>query len=102
MLALQQHGTAVLLPVLVQPRASRNAVAGVHGQELKLLLSAPPVEGAANAACLDLLTDVLGVRRSQLSIIKGIKARHKVICIARISLGTVRTRLGSLFPDLAL
>ena len=56
MLTLQQSGADVLLPVTVQPRASRNAVAGLHGNALKLLLTAPPVEGAANAACLRLLS----------------------------------------------
>jgi uncharacterized protein (TIGR00251 family) len=71
MLALRQNGADVLLPVTVQPRASRNAVAGLHGNALKLLLTAPPVEGAANAACLRLLTDLLGVSRARLSIIRG-------------------------------
>jgi hypothetical protein len=71
MLALQQSGADVLLPVTVQPRASRNAVAGLHGSALKLLLTAPPVEGAANAACLRFLADLLGVSRTRLSIVKG-------------------------------
>ena len=71
MLGLRQSGADVLLPVVVQPRASRNAVAGLHGNALKLLLTAPPVEGAANDACLRFLADLLGVSRSRLSIIRG-------------------------------
>jgi uncharacterized protein len=102
MLALQQSGTNVLLPVTVQPRASRNAVAGLHANTLKLLLTAPPVEGAANAACLRFLTDFLGVHRARLSIIRGTKARQKLICITDMSVDTLRTHLRGLCPDLGL
>ena len=102
MLALQQSGADVLLPVTVQPRASRNAVAGLHGNALKLLLTAPPVEGAANAACLRFLTDLLGLNRARLSIIRGMKARQKLICITEMSVDTLRTRLRSHYPDLDL
>ena len=102
MLALQQSGANVLLPVTVQPRASRNTMAGVHGHALKLLLTAPPVEGAANTACLGLLSELLGVSRARLSIVRGLKARHKVICITDMSVDTLRTLLRSHHPDLDL
>jgi uncharacterized protein len=99
MLALQQCGADVLLPVAVQPRASRNAVAGLHGSALKLLLTAPPVEGAANAACLRLLADLLGVSRARLSILKGAKGRQKLIGVTDMSIDAVRARLRGLLPD---
>jgi uncharacterized protein len=99
MLALQQRGADVLLPVAVQPRASRNAVAGMHGNALKLLLTAPPVEGAANAACLHFLADFLGISRARLSIIKGMKARQKLIRIADLSVDTLLTQLKDVLPD---
>ena len=99
MLALQQSGTDVLLPVAVQPRASRNAVAGMHGNALKLLLTAPPVEGATNAACLHFLADLLGISRARLSIIKGTKARQKLIRIADMSVDTLLTQLKDVLPD---
>jgi hypothetical protein len=102
MLTLQQSGPNVLLPVTVQPRASRNAVAGLHGNALKLLLTAPPVKGAANEACLSMLTALLGVSRARLSIVRGMKARHKIICITDMSVDTLRTRLRNQFPDLDL
>jgi uncharacterized protein (TIGR00251 family) len=98
MLALQQSGADVLLPVVVQPRASRNAVAGLHGNALKLLLTAPPVEGAANAACLRILADLLGVSRTRLSIVKGAKGRQKLIGVTDMSIDALRTRLRGLFP----
>jgi uncharacterized protein len=99
MLALQQRGADVLMPVMVHPRASRNAVAGLHGNALKLLLMAPPVEGAANAACLRFLTDLLGVSRARLSIVRGAKARQKLICVTAMPVDALRNRLRSLYPD---
>jgi uncharacterized protein len=102
MLALQQRGADVLLPVTVQPRAARNAVAGLHGNTLKLLLTVPPVEGAANAACLGLLTSLLGVSRARLSIVRGLKARHKLICVADMSVDALRAHLRCHCPGLDL
>ncbi|MGH8070052.1 MAG: DUF167 domain-containing protein [Candidatus Entotheonellia bacterium] len=99
MLALQQSGADVLLPVAVQPRASRNAVAGIHGNALKLLLTAPPVEGAANAACLHFLADLLGISRARLSVMKGMKARQKLIRITDMSVDTLLTQLKDVLPD---
>jgi len=51
----------LLLDVLVQPRASRNEIVGIHDGCLKIRLAAPPVEGAANKACVEFLAEVLGV-----------------------------------------
>jgi uncharacterized protein len=98
MLELQRSSGDVLLPVAVQPRASRNAVAGLHGGALKVQLTAPPVEGAANDACLRFLADLLGLRRARLSIVKGTKARHKLIRIADISIEEIRARLKVILP----
>jgi uncharacterized protein (TIGR00251 family) len=100
MLDLRQSGTDVLLAVSVQPRASRNAVIGLHGTALKLALTAPPIDGAANDACLRFLADLLGVSRARLSIVRGEKARQKLICIANASPERLRAHLQGLFPDL--
>jgi uncharacterized protein len=98
MLELQRSSGDVLLPVAVQPRASRNAVAGLRGGALKVQLTAPPVEGAANDACLRFLADLLGLSRARLSIVKGTKARHKLIRIADISIEEIRARLKGILP----
>ena len=99
MLDLRQRDTDVFLPVVVQPRSSRNAVAGLQAGALKLQLTAPPVEGAANEACLRFLADLLGIRRTQLTIVKGDKSRQKLIRIADASTETLRVRLQSCLPD---
>jgi uncharacterized protein (TIGR00251 family) len=101
MLELRQCDDDVFLPVIVQPRASRNAVVGLHGAALKIQLTAPPVEGAANEACLRFLAALLGVRRSQIAIVKGEKSRQKLIRIAQASIEALRARLQGVLPESA-
>jgi uncharacterized protein len=79
--------------VHVQPRASRNAVAGWAGEALKIRLTAPPVEGAANTACLAFLADLLDLPPSQLEILTGSHSRHKLIRITGLTQEEVQARL---------
>lgn len=65
------------LRVRVQPRASRNEVTAWRDGVLHVRLTAPPVEGAANAACRDFLAEWLDVKRSQVELIAGEKSREK-------------------------
>jgi uncharacterized protein len=65
------------LKVRVQPRASRSEVTGWRDGVLHVRLTAPPVEGAANAACREFLAQFLGVKRSQVELVAGEKAREK-------------------------
>jgi hypothetical protein len=81
------------LSVHVQPRASRNAIAGWVGEALKIQLTAPPVEGAANAACLAFLADLLDLPQSQLEILRGDRSRHKIIRITGLMQEEVHERL---------
>lgn len=72
----------VRLAVRLQPRASRNQVLGVHGDRLKLQLTAPPVEGAANAACQAFLAECFKVSKSAVRLVSGEKSREKLFEIA--------------------
>ena len=81
------------LSVRVQPRASRNEVAGLDGETLKLRLTAPPVEGEANDACLAFLAKLLDLSPSRLAIIRGARSRTKVIRITGLTQAEVRARL---------
>jgi uncharacterized protein (TIGR00251 family) len=65
--------------VRVQPRASRSEVVGVHGDALKIRLSAPPVDGAANNALIEFLADVFAVGRRDVRILSGETSRSKVV-----------------------
>jgi len=79
--------------IRVQPRASRNAISGEMGDALKLALTAPPVEGKANEACVEFLANLLKVPRSSVTIASGESSRNKVIRITGLSAGQVEQRL---------
>ena len=81
------------LPILVQPRASRNEIVGRQGDALKVRLTAPPVEGAANKALVAFLADALGVRRSEVRVTSGDHARQKVVEFASLTEKDLAERL---------
>ena len=83
------------LSVRVQPRASRNEVAGLVGETLQIRLTAPPVEGEANEACLDFLAKLLDLSPSRLAIIHGDRSRNKVVRITGLTQDEVRARLSN-------
>jgi len=91
---LREVPGAVLLEVLVQPRASRTRVVGVHDGRLKVQLAAPPVDGEANQALVDFLAGTLGVRRSDVSIDRGDSGRRKSVRVAGAAVAAVRAALG--------
>jgi uncharacterized protein (TIGR00251 family) len=81
------------LQVKVHPRAKKNAIAGEVGDALKLTLTAPPVEGRGNQACISFLSELLNVPRSSVTIAAGQSSRNKVIRIAGMTASEVRQRL---------
>lgn len=100
--AIVQDGPDVLLAVRVQPRASRNQL--VMGslrpgepdpESITIRLTAPPVEGAANAACRAFLADLLGIAPSRIAIARGETARYKLLRIRDADAATILTRLQS-------
>lgn len=95
-LGLKVSATAdgVILPVHVQPRASKNEICGVQGEELKLRLTSPPVEGEANKLCIEFLAKKLHIPKSRLSIIGGEKSRHKILAITGLSPADILPLLG--------
>jgi len=80
-LKITETGEGVTFGVHVQPRASRNELCGVQGEELKLRITSPPVEDAANKLCIEVLAKLLGVAKSNVAIIAGARSRHKTIRI---------------------
>jgi len=91
---VKQEGPDVLLSLHVQPRASRNQLVFSSGR-ITLRLTAPPVDGAANAACRAFLADRLDVAKSRLTILRGETARTKLIRIRDASATDVLTRFRS-------
>jgi len=94
-LAITVRAGGVRFAVRVQPRASRSEVAGVHGDALRVRVTAPPVEGAANAAVVELLAEVLGVPRRAVRITRGATGRAKLVEIDGLGAAEVRARLGA-------
>lgn len=82
-----------LVAIKVQPRASRDEIGEVSGAELKVKVTAPPVDSAANEAVLRLLADRLKCRRSQVQLARGNTSRHKVVLIQGLTAEEVRGRL---------
>jgi len=79
--------------VKVQPRAKKNAITGEVGGALKLALTAPPLDGRANQACIEFLANLLKVPRSSVTIASGENSRHKIIRVAGLSAQEIRRRL---------
>ena len=72
---------ALIVDVQVVPRASRTAVGPAVGERLRVAVTSPPVDGAANAAVTDALADAFGVRRSAIKIVRGERGRRKTVSI---------------------
>lgn len=82
------------LEVKVQPRSSRNQVVGEQAGALKIKLTAPPVEGEANAALVDFLSGCLKIPRKNINLLKGETSRNKIVEIKGISLNEFSNRIG--------
>jgi len=81
MIPLRETETGVIFRIRVVPRASRSEPAGIQDDALKLRITAPPVEGKANEACITLLAELLGVKRTQVAIIAGHGSRTKTVAV---------------------
>src|SRR2546422_10886039 len=81
------------LAVRVQPRASRNEVTGWRGEVLCVRLTAPPVEGAANAACQEFLAEILGCKRADVRLIAGERSREKRLEVSGLTFAQIQTKI---------
>ncbi len=71
----------LVLRLYIQPKASRDSIVGLHGDELKVAITAPPVDGQANAHLVKYLAKQFKVAKSQVIIEKGELGRHKQVRI---------------------
>jgi uncharacterized protein len=84
----------VRFSVHVQPRASRSELVGVHGTAMKIRLSAPPVDGAANEALVIFLASLFAVPRRAVRILAGESSRSKIVEIEGVTERAVRDVAG--------
>ncbi len=90
---LKEHEGGVVVEVSLQPRASRNEVAGLQGGRLKIKITAPPVEGMANKKLCEFLAHLMGIGKQRVQVIAGQAARIKRVMISDVSLDEVRKKL---------
>jgi len=93
LIPIQESAGGVTFAVKVHPRAKKNAIAGELGEALKVALTAPPVEGKANQACIEFFAKLLKVPRSSVSIAAGQSSRSKVIRVVGLSAEELQKRL---------
>jgi len=84
-LEINTRGATVSFPVRLQPRASKNEITGIHGGAMRVLVTAPPVEGAANEALVGLIAKELRVAKRNVTIVSGASSRNKVVEVIGIS-----------------
>jgi uncharacterized protein (TIGR00251 family) len=91
---LRPQPDGVLLSVKVQPRASRNEIGEPLGDELRIKVTAPPVDAAANEALVRLLAEQLDCPRNHVELLRGHTSRHKVVKLYGISAEDALEKLG--------
>jgi uncharacterized protein (TIGR00251 family) len=92
---IRESGDGVAFAVKVHPRAKKNAITGELGDALKLSITAPPIDGRANEACIEFFAKLLKVPRSSVTIASGQTGRRKVIRVIGLSTDEIRKRLES-------
>jgi len=95
MFSVNETSKGVAFAVKVQPRARKNAITGIVGQSLKLALTAPPIEGRANAAVIEFFAELFQIPRSSVTIASGETSRNKVVRIAGLGRAWVEQRLAA-------
>jgi len=95
MIPIHDAAAGATFAVKIHPRAKNNAITGELGDALKLALTAPPVEGKANDACIEFFANLLDVPRSSVTIASGETRRRKVIRVAGLSADEVRRRFAA-------
>lgn len=91
---IQDHpADGAVIKVKVQPRASQNRIAGILGDAVKVAVTAPPVDGAANSACIGFLAKLLDIPQSRLEIISGHSGRTKLIKVFGLKSEAIREKL---------
>jgi len=93
MIPIHETSNGVTFAVRVHPRAKKNAITGELGEALKVALTAPPIDGRANEACVEFFAKLFAVQRSAVSIASGETSRKKIIRVVGLSVEEVRSRL---------
>ena len=93
LIRISDHPLGATFSIRVQPRAARTAISGTVGDALKVSVSAPPLDGRANAAVVEFFSEVLSVPRSAVQVVAGERSRNKIVRIAGCSGAEVQRKL---------
>lgn len=96
MVSVTAHAEGWILPVRAQPSARKNAIVGEHAGALKVAVTAPPDQGRANKALVEVLHEALGVKRSQVELLAGETSREKRFLIRGVNREDLEGRLATL------
>jgi uncharacterized protein len=96
MIPLRETETGVVFRIRVVPRASRCESAGFQDDALKLRITAPPVEGKANEACVALLAELFGLKKARIAIIGGHASRTKTVAVDGVKATEIAALLAAL------
>lgn len=94
-----QKDQGIILPVRAQPGAKRNCMVGEHGGALKVAVQAPPEDGKANDAILDLLRRSFGISKQQIELVSGHTSRDKKFLLTGITLEQLQAKITTLLSD---
>ena len=92
---LRAESDGVILSVKLQPRASANEIGEPLGNELRIRVTAPPVDSAANEAVIRLLAERLDCPRNRIELVRGNTSRHKVLKLHGISIEDALAKLNN-------
>jgi uncharacterized protein (TIGR00251 family) len=96
MVPIAEHAEGLVLPVRAQPGARRNGIQGEQNGALKVTVTAPPEDGRANAALVEVLRKELGLKRSQVELLAGATSRDKRFLIRGLTRAELEAKLGEL------
>lgn len=96
MIPIHDTAAGATFAIRLHPRAKKNAITGTLGDALKLSLTAPPLDGRANDACIGFLAEVLRLPRSSVTIAAGHRSRNKVVRVAGVTASALAQRLAEL------
>ncbi|OGP68638.1 MAG: YggU family protein [Deltaproteobacteria bacterium RBG_16_44_11] len=96
MFHVKESKKGLTFEIQVTPGASRAQIDGFQDGVLKLKVTVPPVEGAANIACIKLLSEALKLRKSQVKILAGSKSRRKIVLVKDVTRKDLEMRLNNI------
>ncbi len=93
MIAIQEHADGCILSVRAQPGARKTGVVGEHGGALKVAVTAPPEDGRANKALMEVIREFLNLKRSQIELLSGATSRDKRFLLRGVTKSQAETHL---------